>query len=369
MTIYPTPETSRTAVAAALDGLAEPDGRTDAPRPDHRSGSGPDVATRAGSTGMSGTALLNVMAIPLGLAGFGGVWQALRGTVDAPAWPAEVLFGVSTALWIVLSVTYVVRGLRRSGSFAEDRQDALYGPFAAYIPIIGILVASHYEQYIHDTGRAAVLVFVIALGILLAQMLAHWLLGNLPLASLHPGYLLPTVAGPFIASVGLGFCGWRNAAEGAFGIGIFLWFIFGAMIFSRLFTGKQLPDPLKPLLSVLVSAPAVGGIAWFILAGGRMDTVGYLLLGVTFMMLLVQVVIFSGYRRLRFTPTFWAFMFPVGASTNLIIRWVAFEDFPGWQAWAWTLSGIATASLLVIAAATAANAVATHRPTSAPTLS
>ena len=310
------------------------------------------TSNHVASTGGSGTALLNVMAIPLGVASFGGVWQALHGTVNAPSWPAEVLFGVSTALWIVLSLIYLARGARRIASFAEDRRDPLYGPFAAYLPVIGILVASHYVEYVHDPARVAVVVFVIALAFLLAQFLADWLTGHLPISDIHPGYLLPTVAGPFIASVGLGFCGWRSSAEAAFGIGLFLWVMIGAMIFSRLFTGTQLPDPLKPLLSVLVSAPAAGGIAWFIIAGGRIDTVGHLLLGITFLMLLVQLVIFATYRRLRFVPTFWAFMFPIGASTNLVDRWVAFERFPHWQAWSWTLSGLATASLLAVAAAT-----------------
>ena len=300
----------------------------------------------------SSTALLNVMAIPLGIAGFGGVWQALQSTVGAPTWPAEVLFAVSSALWIVMAAIYVARGLRRVESFAEDRHDPLYGPFAAYMPVIGILVAAHYVQYLHDTARVAVVVFVVALAILLAQFLGHWLTGNLPLAALHPGYLLPTVAGPFIASVGLGFCGWTHSAQGAFGIGVFLWVIIGAMIFIRLFTGAPLPDPLKPLLSVLVSAPAAGGIAWFIIARGRIDTVGHLLLGITFLMLLVQVVIFYGYRRLKFVPTFWAFMFPIGASTNLVDRWVAFERFPGWRTWSWTISGFSTVALLAVAVGT-----------------
>jgi tellurite resistance protein len=311
-----------------------------------------DATDQAGTVERRGTALLNVMAIPLGIAGFGGVWQAMQSTVDAPKWPSEVLFAASTAFWLVLSLVYVGRGLRRIASFAEDRHDPLYGPFAAYIPVIGILVASHYVQYIHDTARVAVVVFTVALGFLLAQLLGHWLGGNLQPADLHPGYLLPTVAGPFVASIGLGFCGWPGPAEGAFGVGLFLWLVVGTMIFSRLFGGEQLPDPLKPLLSVLVSAPATGGIAWFIIAGGRIDTVGHVLLAITFMMLLVQVVIFFGYRRLRFVPTFWAFMFPVAASTNLVTRWVAFERFPAWQAWSWTLTGVATASLLIVAAAT-----------------
>jgi hypothetical protein len=74
--------------------------------------------------------------------------------------------------------------------------------FAAYIPIIGILIFSRYEQYMPDIARGAVVVCVAALVIVAAQLLAHWLLGNLPAGTLHPGYFLPAVAGAFIASMG-----------------------------------------------------------------------------------------------------------------------------------------------------------------------
>ncbi|GAA2486254.1 hypothetical protein [Winogradskya humida] len=124
------------------------------------------------------------------------------------------------------------------------------------------------------------------------------------------------------------------------------------MIFNRLFTGEPLPTPLKPLLSVLVSAPAAGGIAWFVIARGHLDPVGYLLLGITFLMVLVQVILFAGGGRLRFTPVFWAFTFPIGATVNLVIHWLAVEGFPGWRAWSWSLAGLATAALLAVAVAT-----------------
>jgi tellurite resistance protein len=126
--------------------------------------------------------------IPLGIAGLGGVWQALRTTVAAPAWPAEVLFGLSTAIWISLSAAYVIMRLRGSGSFTADRVHPVYGPYTAYIPVIGILDSSHYVQYFHNAARGVVIVLVVALGVLLAQLLSYWLQGNLPVGvSLRSG--------------------------------------------------------------------------------------------------------------------------------------------------------------------------------------
>jgi hypothetical protein len=73
------------------------------------------------------------------------------------------------------------------------------------------------------------------------------------------------------------------------------------------------------------------------------------------MMLLVQVVFLSEYRKLSFTPNFWTPTFPVAASANLIIRWLTAEGFPLWHAWSWTLADIATAFVITVAAATVAD--------------
>lgn len=202
---------------------------------------------------VAGTMILGLFAIPLGIAGLGGVWQALRTTLAAPAWPAEAFFGVSAGIWIALTAAYLATGIHRSGRFTADRKHAIHGPFTAYIPIIGILIFSHYEEYIRSIARGAVVACVAALLIVAAQLLAHWLRGNLPIATLHPGYFLPTVAGAFISSIGLSLSGWHHAAESAFGIGVFFWLTVGTLIFGRLFTGAPLPDTLKPSLAVLVS--------------------------------------------------------------------------------------------------------------------
>jgi len=323
----------------------------------------------AGAEAIAGSATLGLFAIPLGVAGLGGVWQALRATLSAPAWPAETLFAISTAIWIALTATYVASALRRPGGFTADRTHVIYGPFAAYIPVIGVLISSHYVAYAHAVARAAVIVFVVALAIIAAQLLAHWLLGNLPVATFHPGYFLPTVAGAFIASIGLSLSGWHEAAEAAFGIGVFFWLTIGTLIFGRLFTGAPLPDAIKPALSVLVSPPATAGIAWFLITGGRIDIVEDILLGILFMMLLVQTLFFAEYHKLPFTTNFWAFTFPVGASTNLVVRWLNTEAFPFWRAWSWSLAGIATAFVIALAAATVADRTrhrhSDPRPTSA----
>lgn len=292
--------------------------------------------------------LLSLFAIPLGVSGAAGMWQAVRETRTAPGWPAEALFAVSAAAWLALSVAYLLTRSRTRGGFTVDRTHSVIGPFAAYLPVVGLLVSSHYVQYL-PAARYVVAVFVAALAYLIAQLLAHWLLGNLPAEALHPGYFLPTVAGPFIASIGLSFNGWHHAALGAFGIGLFFWLAIGTLIFNRLFTGASLPDRVKPTLAVLLSAPATAGIAWFLLDGAALDTVENLLLGVLALMLVVQLVLVAEYRTLAFNKGFWAFTFPVAASSNLTIRALGATEWVGAGYATWIIATAATAFVAAIA--------------------
>ncbi|CAN5583473.1 dicarboxylate transporter/tellurite-resistance protein TehA [soil metagenome] len=314
------------------------------------------------------SSLLSLFAIPLGVAGLAGVWQALRDNDSAPGWPAETFFAISATLWFGLSLTYLVIRGRGRGNFTADRTHSVFGPFAAYLPVVGLLISSHYVQYL-PAARVVVALFVAALAYLVAQLVAYWLLGNLPAEALHPGYFLPTVAGAFIASIGLSFCGWPHAAMASFGVGIFFWLAIGTLIFNRLFTGPALPDSVKPTLSVLLSAPATAGIAWFLLNGAAVDTIAQLLLGVLAIMLAVQVVLIAEYRALSFSQGFWAFTFPVAASSNLVIRTLGATDWAPAGIGMWVIGSAATIFIATMTVASVIHAVRGARATATPTMS
>ena len=310
------------------------------------SDSGTQVEEARGSEALAasgGASVLNLMAIPLGTVGLAGVWQTMAESESAPSWVALSLFTLSAALWIILTISYLITGQRRH-SFAADRENAFFGPFAAYIPVIGILLCAHYESSARDVGKAGVLLFTTALALLTAQLLAHWLRGNVVLAAFHPGYFLPTVAGPFIASIGLAVSGWL---------------VLGGLLFGRLFTGPPLPDPLKPTLALLVSAPATAGLAWIALSAGQPNVFGYGLLGVMALMVLVQVMLLSEYLMLGFVPSFWAFTFPVATATNLVIHWLHMVNTPHHALWSWVLAGLTSVFVASIAAATVAGRIRT----------
>jgi len=301
---------------------------------------------------------LSRFGVPLGLAGLGGAWSAARSSLESPQWPEETLYGAATALWLALTVLYVVRGLRRKGTFRSDLKHEVAGPFASFIPLVGILLSSHYSQYLPPWCDWLCVAFIAALAIVATQLLAHWIAGGVSMQSIHPGYLLPVVAGSFVASIGFSSIHAHDAAIATFGVGVFFWLVVGTVVTVRLMTGGALAPAAKTGLSAYLAAPATANIAWMVSHPGPTGTVQLGLTGVLAIMALLQVMLLPQYRQLPFSPAFWVFTFPVGATTNYAIRWLATTNIPGREIQAWTILGLATAFTLTIATRTAMTAMA-----------
>lgn len=308
--------------------------------------------TRIASLKAAPTIPLSLFGIALGLVAVGGGWYAAHQLLAAPAWPSEVFYAVGGVLWLVFGAVYLAQGMRRRGTFDGDVKHPAAGPFAALIPLVGILLASHYALYLPGLGTAAVVVFVAALAVVATQIFAHWLTGGVTMAAIHPGYFIPVVAGAFVASIGFTSVELHEVAIASFGVGLFFWFVIGTVVVVRLMTGGPLPDGAKPSLSAFLAAPATASIAWMIAHPGAMGEVQLALTGVLVVMLLVQVVLLREFRKLSFSLTFWVFTFPIASTAHYAVRWFAASGLPGAAVWAWIALSLSTAFVLALGALT-----------------
>ena len=294
-----------------------------------------------------------LFSIPLGLAGLGGAWAAAAQLLGASEVPADVAYAVATVVYVVFTTVYVVGTVRHErGGFHLHLRHPLFGPLTAYLPVIAILLVAHYAPDLGDAARWLCWAATSALAINAAALLARWLTAPLDQDALHPGYFLPLVAGPFVASIGLASVGDRMAAVAVFGVGVYYWLLLGAIITGRLFFGSPLPQPFIPVLSILLSPPAVASLAWFAVMGGQIDQLQAAVGGITLFTLLSQLFFLPAYLRLPFSSQHWVFTFPLAVLGNIGIRWAAGLGFTGWEAVAWTVLAVCTAVILAILAGT-----------------
>lgn len=296
------------------------------------------------------TGVITLFAVPLGIAGLGGVWVEAESVAGAPGWAGDVTYAVAAAAWLVLTLAYLAHGLRHPGALAADLSDPVTAPLTAYPPVVGLLMVPHLGLYSHTAAAWACGVFAGVLVLLVAAMLANLLRSRVPLAAVHPGYFLPYAAGASITGIAFAGIGARTAAMTAVGAGLFFWAVFTALFFARLTTQEALPPAATPLLSVLLASPATAGIAWFGAHDNRMDPVSDALTGVIVVLVLAQLLLLPDYRRVGFSLGFWAFAFPVASTTNFAMRWLTAHRIADLETWAWLLTSLATASIAALIA-------------------
>jgi tellurite resistance protein len=295
----------------------------------------------------------NLFAISFGVAGVAQAWQLAQDTVNAPGWPADVLWVAAAAIWLVVLVAYL-RNVMAQGRRHAELPDPTTGPFTALAVILPMLFGIALAPHARTAGEV-----VYAVGLVLTILVGSWLTGvwirtDTRLAQWHPGYLLPTAAAGFIAANGSADLGWITLSHLMFGYGLVCWSILGSILLLRLFTQPPLPPPLLPTIAIELAPPVVAGNAWFAINGGRLDIPAELLAGYAALMVLVQISMITTYRRAPFGPGYWSFSFPYAAAFTDGIHWLAVEHVHGLSPLTYLLLALATAALAALAARTAA---------------
>ncbi|GAA1528313.1 hypothetical protein [Kribbella lupini] len=292
---------------------------------------------------------LSTFAIGFGLAGLAEVWTNASPALGLPRVVPQAFWAVAAVAWCWLIVAHAVRGARSEVPLAQQLHHPAQGSLASLAPVTAMLLAGDLSTYSLGAGRVMFLLALLVSTVFAAWRLASWFEGRLEFESMHPGYLLPTVAPGLVgASVAAG-VGFHGLAWALFGVGTFFTVIMTAILVLRLAFHAALADPLLPTTAILLAPPAVAGIAWFALNGGVVDPVAEATAGVGVLLLLVQVVMVPRYRRLRFSLGFWSFTFPFAAAVAWTEEWLELEQTPGWQVTTGILAVLMTAFIAAIA--------------------
>lgn len=293
----------------------------------------------------------NLFGVAFGTAGLAQCWAVARHTVGAAEWPANAFWILSAALWLVTTPAYV-RNVAVQGRLRTELPDPTMGPFTSLAAItlmpLGVALAGHAR----GAGEAVFLV-----GLALVVVMGSWLTGlwireDVRLVKWHPAYFLPTAAGGLLAAGGCAALGWPTAARVMLGYGVVSWLVLGSIILVRLFTQPMLPPPLLPTIAIEVAPPVVAGNSWFAINGGKLDLVAELLGGYAVLMALVQVSMFSVYRREPFGPGYWAFAFSYAAAFTNGVTWLAVEHVGAREPLTYALLAVATCGWVALAGRT-----------------
>jgi tellurite resistance protein len=289
----------------------------------------------------------NFFSIPFGLAGLGEVWHGAAAPLGVPTAVADVIFIVAAAVWAVLVACYLAQGWRQ---VLADFGDPVLGAFISLGAITPMLLAAALFPSARAAARVLVIIFLALTIVLGGLIIGQWIVTKIDEDLNHPGYILPTVAGPLIAASAASTVGLHGLAEGAFGGGVISWLVLGSILLRRLFFRPTLPPQLIPTIAIEVAPPAVAGIAYFAIDHGRVDLVARALGCYAILMTLAQLRLVPMYARLRFSPGFWSFTFSYAAVAIDALLWLKATRPPGATAYVIVVVTLITMLIVAIAA-------------------
>lgn len=271
----------------------------------------------------------NFYSIAFGLVGLARLWHLASSLYGLSAGIGDALFLVAAIVFLLFLAALVIKLVLAPKTVVADLTDPATGPFFSLLPITGMLLAVGLEPHAFEAAQVQFLVFFVAMVLLGGWYTGQWIVSALNADTFSPGYFLPTVAGGLLgadsaANFGLTGLGWMS-----FGIGIISWLMLGPIIFNRLFFRPGLPAALMPTLVIVIVPPVIAGNAYFVLTGGRIDLLAYVLAGYTVLMTLLQLRLVPLYLKLKFSPGFWAFTFAYAATAAYALRWIRYKQFAG----------------------------------------
>lgn len=295
----------------------------------------------------------NLFGMAYGLAGLATCWSYAAVLGLAPAEMADALFALSAAVWLVLVASYLPQVWHRPGGWRAELADPVLSPFVSLVPIVGMLVAIGLMPNAPVPGRWLYAAFAIVTTVVAAWLTGQWIESDLDPAQLHSGYILPTVAGGLIGSIGAAAAGWTGLAHAFMGFGVLSWLLIGSVVLARLLLRTPLPRALVPTLAIEVAPPALTGLAYLAITHGRVDAITLALGGFTAFTAIVQVRLIPLYRRIGgFTPAFWSFAFPYAAAATFALHIIAYARPAGYRALAWIVLLAITGFIAVLATET-----------------
>lgn len=258
-------------------------------------------------------------AIVMGLSGLALAWHRavpLMGEMAAAV--ALLVGGVGAAVFAVLLVATVVRGLRHPQAWAEDRRHPVRHTFVAALPVSAMLVATVAVALFGPHPAARLLWWAGSLAQLgvTVWVLARWW-GRPAWPGVTPALFIPVVGNVLapLAGVPLGHADWAAAQ---FGIGLMFWPVVLTLLVVRLAVHGPLPERLQPTAFIAIAPPAVVALA--ALQMGAPEMLAWAGWGMALFALLWAGSLARAVAAMPFGMTHWALSFPLAALAALTLR-------------------------------------------------
>lgn len=305
---------------------------------------------------------LPLFAIPMGIGGLGLAWREAGHVIAAPSFIGEGLLFLTAFLWVLVSLTHIVRTIKHPDALLTDLTHPVRSAFAGAITIGLMIIAGALTPYSFHWARCLWGAAVLAHLVIAAWVVRELLLSPREQSTLTPPLLIPLV-GNILAPVFGVRLGFATESWMLFGVGALLWVMIQPLLLWRIITGPPLPAKIFPTLAIFVAPPAVGSIALARLTGD-FGPLPVAVFGLSFFIVLVLMTMVKRFATIPFAMSWWGWTFPLAAFMVALLSATHAHKFVYGFLYAvptlWILLGIVSLIVLKVSWATLRAAVRGH---------
>ncbi|UKS25650.1 SLAC1 anion channel family protein [Paenibacillus sp. HWE-109] len=284
---------------------------------------------------------VNLFAAVMGISGFSSSWRLSHELFHTSAVLADLTAAIAIIVFILLSIGFLVKGIRYPQKVAAEFTHPIVGNFFGTIPIAILLLSSILNPY-----QKVLSEYVWIIGMILALALSYIVIsrllkGKLDLSHAVPAWLIPCVGVLDIAVTGgtMPFAWAHEVNLMSLAIGGFAALLFLPLIINRLIHHEALGIGLMPSMIILIAPFEVGflGYSNFL---QRIDNFAAVLF--YFGLFLFIVLAFKVFKKsVTFGASWWAVSFPMAALSNAALKYAIHVN-------TWPLKIIAALILLIL---------------------
>lgn len=250
----------------------------------------------------------------MGLAGFTIAWSRAEQIFDLDFALSPILLVLTTAAFVLLTGLFAVKAAKYPqevlGEIRHPVKLAFAPTFSIGLLLLAIALlhtAPGLSFWLWSTGTALHLAITL-------YVLSSWVHhSKYEIAHLNPAWFIPVVGNILVPIAGVHHAP-ADISWFFFSLGLFFWPVLTAIIFYRLIFHASLPERFMPTLFIFIAPPAVGFISWYSLVG-EVDAFGRVLYFVGLFFTLLVLVQAGYFARLKFFLSWWAYSFPLAATT------------------------------------------------------
>ncbi|WP_370278853.1 SLAC1 anion channel family protein [Pontibacterium sp.] len=257
-------------------------------------------------------------AMIMGTTGLTLAWQKAAEVLQLPALVSQVMLILVACLFLAVCLGYVLKILRfPEMSLKEFHHPIKISFFPAFsislllLSVATVQVSADLSLYLWAVGCVMHLGFTLHV---ITQWIHH---PKFQIQHSTPAWFIPVVGNIIVPIAGVTH-GFVELSWFFFSIGIVYWIVLKTLIFNRVLFHDPLPEKLLPTLFILIAPPAVGFISYTKLNAGEIDGFARILFYSAMFLVLLLFTQLERFRRIPFFLSWWAYSFPLAASSIAI---------------------------------------------------